>query len=250
MKKYCHFFLWLLFIFQAAYPQSAITIETNTSITAGENTDVCAASKTVSGDLLGSGTWCNTALPTELVMFTGKAGKSFVHLEWKTATETDNYGFEIHFRSPAVHNNWTVIGFVHGSGTTNTPQSYSFRHNTILHGTLHYRLKQIDADGAFKYSDVVECRSNYQTIASLETNFPNPFNSSTTFHVTVPEDGRAVLSLYNMLGQHIATVFDQHLRAGETRAAHFSNFDLSTGSYIAQLHFGGTVISKKIMQVK
>jgi len=144
-------------------------------------------------------------LPVELTSFTSSVSNFTTILAWKTATEVNNAGFDVERKSVNNHqstiNSWAKIGFVAGHGTTNAPQQYSFTDNVGSAGTYSYRLKQVDHDGAFTYSQAVEVKIGAApNVFALGQNYPNPFNPSTNIQFTVPSDGRSVLKVYNTLG--------------------------------------------------
>ena len=97
-----------------------------------------------------------------------------------------------------------------------------------------YRLKQIDNDGQFEYSKVVEVSFLKQKDFSLEQNFPNPFNPNTSISFTLPESGNVKLTVYNLLGQEIATLVNGVKEAG-THTIHFNTDELNSGIYIYKL---------------
>ena len=153
-----------------------------------------------------------TALPVELVSFTGSSERLDAELTWTTATEVDNYGFEVQ-RSPVGNKSsaqtWAKAGFVQGSGTSNLSKKYSFTDSNIPAGKYSYRLKQIDHAGAFKYSAEIDIAVGAAPkVFELSQNFPNPFNPATNIQFTVPRDGRATVKIYNALAQEVATLFD------------------------------------------
>ncbi|NOX17514.1 MAG: hypothetical protein GXO87_04430, partial [Chlorobi bacterium] len=97
-------------------------------------------------------------LPVELTSFTASYFNDVVELNWRTATETNNSGFEIQRASSSTtpRQGWETIGFVEGNGTTAETHNYSFIDENVASGKYFYRLKQIDNNGSFEYSDVVE----------------------------------------------------------------------------------------------
>ena len=120
-------------------------------------------------------------IPVELTSFSSSINDNDVTLNWKTATETNNQGFQID-RLKTLHkriDEWQNIGFVNGKGTTTETQSYSFVDENLASGKYLYRLKQIDFDGSYEYSNIIEVEVNAPKKFSLEQNYPNPFNPST-----------------------------------------------------------------------
>ena len=97
-------------------------------------------------------------LPIELTSFTAEKAGDDVRLEWQTASEINNYGFSIEARFDSK-GEWESIGFVQGAGNSNSPKYYSFVHSAIKEEAVKYRLKQIDNDGQFSYSNEIEVSS-------------------------------------------------------------------------------------------
>ncbi len=96
----------------------------------------------------------DSIVPVELLSFTASANDDKVTLNWTTATETNNKGFEIQRSKKSKlksKKEWEKVGFVEGSGTTTEKQEYSFPDKNITSGKYNYRLKQIDYDGTYKY---------------------------------------------------------------------------------------------------
>jgi len=194
------------------------------------------------------------ALPVELVAFTATSNQMTTVLTWKTATEVNNAGFEIDRSSmnnvQSTINRWAKIGFVRGNGTTNSPHNYSYIDNVETAGTCSYRLKQIDHNGAFKYSQAVQVTIAVPKILALNQNYPNPFNPSTNIQFTVPTNGRAILKVYNTLGQEVANLFDGVATAGQYHQATFNASNLASGIYFSRLEFGGKTQVKKMLLLK
>ncbi|WP_337866044.1 hypothetical protein [Ignavibacterium sp.] len=130
-----------------------------------------------------------SVIPVELTSFTAKSMDNNVHLNWTTATELNNKGFEIQrsvIPNGARNLSWEAAGFVSGKGTTTEPQNYSFVDKNLTSDKYAYRLKQIDFDGSFEYSDIVEVEINKPEEFILEQNYPNPFNPATKIKFKIP----------------------------------------------------------------
>jgi len=176
-------------------------------------------------------------VPVELTAFTANVAGTNVELKWTTATEVNNQGFEI-LRSAQNDNDWQQIGFVPGFGTTTEPKSYSYTDQSVSNGKYYYRLKQIDFDGSFKYSDVVEAEVSLPAHFALEQNYPNPFNPSTSIQFSLPVDANVAIGVYNLVGEKVAEVASGNLSAG----SHNVTFDASTltsGIYFYRLDATG-----------
>ncbi len=190
------------------------------------------------------------AVPVELSSFTAAAAGGSVVLNWRTATETNNKGFEIE-RQKAVNeylNEWEKIGFVTGKGTTTEPAAYSFSDGGLTNGKYSYRLKQVDFDGSFAYSDVVEAEVKAPAEFSLKQNYPNPFNPSTKIGFNLQVDAKVTLNVYNVLGQKVTTLINGNLTAGETEVA-FDASVLNSGVYFYRVE-ATAADGKKFSSVK
>jgi len=192
-----------------------------------------------SGTISGA-TWiASTApLPVELVSFSASQKHNGVELRWRTATEVNNYGFEIERKAmnngQLSMNNWGKVGFVEGNGTTNVPKSYSFVDKNA-NGKILYRLKQIDRNGKFSYSQAVEVTiANAPKEFSLDQNYPNPFNPSTVISYQLPITNHVTLKVYDAIGREVATLVNEVKEAGSYSAT-FNASKLSSGIYFARL---------------
>jgi predicted GH43/DUF377 family glycosyl hydrolase len=199
-------------------------------------------------------------LPVELVAFTATAnrmpaGGGFnADLHWQTATEVNNYGFDIERRlvnsQSSTVNSWGKIGFVKGSGTSNSAHSYSYTDASVSSGTYAYRLKQIDNDGTYKYSSEAEVTVSVPKVFALNQNYPNPFNPTTTITFTLAQDGFTTLKIYDVLGREVTTLVNGEIKAGVVNTVSFSATKLSSGVYLYRLEAGSFVSTKKLILMK
>ncbi|MCF8431552.1 MAG: T9SS type A sorting domain-containing protein, partial [Melioribacteraceae bacterium] len=216
----------------------------------------------------------NDPLPVELATFTASVSANLVSLKWQTATELNNYGFEIqrskftefiqvNDASTSSASGWENIGFVEGHGTTNSPQSYSFVDTKTFevfanlkgfNGAIQYRLKQIDFDGKYEYSDVVEVTFGTPDNFELMQNYPNPFNPSTTIKFNIPvttdyQSAQTTLRIFNVLGEQVAELLNAQLEPG----LHIIEFDasrLASGIYFYKLTSGEFNQIRKMILMK
>jgi hypothetical protein len=144
---------------------------------------------------------------------------------------------------------WEKIGFVNGNGNSNSPKSYSFEDRNALSGKFSYRLKQIDNDGTFEYSKIVEADLGTPKTFELSQNYPNPFNPSTTIRFNLPEAGNVKLIIYNILGQEIQTLVNEFKEAG-VHTVNFDASDLNSGLYIYKLQAGSQFQTRKMTLIK
>ena len=195
-------------------------------------------------------------LPVELVSFTGKVKDQKVYLEWSTATEVNNYGFEILRRVyPAVsgtqNDRWSSLGFVEGHGNSNSPKNYSFIDRGINYGNFAYRLKQIDNDGTYEYSDEIEIDAGkIPNDFVLEQNYPNPFNPSTTIRFAINESVPTSLKIYDVLGNEVEELFNGSTEAGKVYNLEFKAENLSSGIYFYRLETPTKILHRKMLLIK
>jgi photosystem II stability/assembly factor-like uncharacterized protein len=203
----------------------------------------------------GRGLWetnIDAALPVEISSFSASVIDSSISLNWQTAIEVNNYGFEIErsvISKEERNLSWEKIGFVNGNGNSNSPKSYSFVDDKVTAGKYSYRLKQIDNDGQFEYSKTVEVDFGTPDKFELSQNYPNPFNPTTTIQYILPQAGMVKLTLYNILGQEIRTVVNEMKEAG-THTINIDASDLNSGMYIYKIESGSFVQTKKMTLVK
>lgn len=193
-------------------------------------------------------------IPVELTSFTAKVSGRSVVLNWTTATELNNSGFEIERKeSDDINQNseWVNIGFVNGNGTSSASHSYTFIDDlTLTHNqTLSYRLKQIDFDGSFQYSQVIDVNILNPMEFRLEQNYPNPFNPSTTISFNIPTDGFVNLQVFDIMGNQIAELLNKETKAG-LHSIEFDASGLASGTYFYKLQAGGNIEVQKMLLLK
>ncbi len=186
-------------------------------------------------------------VPVELTSFSASVSGNAVTLNWSTATESNNSGFEI--QRANENRNWERVGFVEGKGTTSETQNYSYTDNSVSSGVYYYRLLQVDFDGTTELSNEVEVNVSLPAAFELAQNYPNPFNPTTNIQFSLPEASSVNLVVYNLLGQEVATLVNGFMEAG----IHKVNFDaanLNTGLYVYKLEANDFVATKKMMLMK
>lgn len=174
-------------------------------------------------------------LPVELAAFTANSSGSSVHLQWSTASETNNSGFEIQRSTNGT--DFTGAGFVAGRGNTAELSSYTFTEE-VSAGIYYYRLKQIDFDGSYSFSGIVTVQVGESTPVSFDVaqNFPNPFNPDTEIRYSVPANGHVVLAVFDALGSRVAVLQNGLMNAGY-HTARFNASGLASGTYIYRLTY-------------
>jgi len=194
-------------------------------------------------------------LPVELASFSGRVIGRSVILNWETATELNNYGFDVERCAlSAERQAWDKIGFVNGNGNSNSPKDYSFVDDfagkpTYRTGRYSYRLKQIDNDGQFEYSKTIEVDMNDVKKYELSQNYPNPFNPTTTIRFNLPEADNVKLTLFNILGQELRTLVNEFKESG-VHTINFDASDLNSGMYIYKIESGSFTQTRKMTLIK
>ena len=186
-------------------------------------------------------------IPVELTSFTASLSGDKVILNWYTATETNNLGFEVERSEDFI--SFNKIGFVPGFGTTTEPRSYSYTDQPINCGKFYYRLKQVDYDGSFEYSDVVEVNLNVPTEFSLQQNYPNPFNPSTKIKFSILKTSKVTIKIYDILGNEIETLVNEEKPTGTYEITWYAE-NLTSGVYFYQLRTGEFLETKKMILIK
>ena len=178
-------------------------------------------------------------VPVELRSFTCSLVNNSMKLTWQTATELNNMRFDIERRTKSPE--WQKIGSIYGAGNSTTLKEYSFTDKSLLlSGNYYYRLKQIDVNGNFKYSQEINAEVNITPQSyGLEQNYPNPFNPSTTISYNLPFNSYAKLTIYNSLGEVVRELVNGFQVAGRFKIDVRAD-DLASGIYYYTLQANST----------
>jgi hypothetical protein len=204
--------------------------------------------------------------PVELVSFNVSVVNNSVSLSWVTSSELNNSGFEVQrkvnslpageagLQSSVSNSEFEKIGFVEGNGTTTETNHYSFEDRNLTSGKYFYRLKQIDLDGTFEYSNEVQVEVHGVTEYSLSQNYPNPFNPTTKIKYTIPFAGTSLmkfvqLKVFDVLGNEVATLVNELKPAGVYEVT-FNASELGSGVYIYKLQAGDYISAGKMLLTK
>jgi len=186
-------------------------------------------------------------IPVELTSFSASVADGFVNLAWSTATESNNKGFDV--QRKVAGSEFVTIAFVQGKGTTTESQSYSFVDNTVQAGTYQYRLRQVDLDGSYSLSNVVEVTMNPMEF-SLAQNYPNPFNPSTTINFSLAKESNVNLRVFDLLGQEIISLVNNEFMNAGSYSYKFDASSLASGTYVYRLEAGNFVQTRKMTLTK
>jgi hypothetical protein len=205
---------------------------------------------TVDGIRVGLG-WADTPLPIQLSSCAASVIRgSDVEVQWKTVSETNNFGFEIH-RKRGDAGPWISLGFFEGHGTTISPHSYFYLDRSVPFGEYHYLIKQIDLDGKTEIYPEMEVSVGMEPDRLiLAQNYPNPFNPSTTIDFVIPQTGWATMKVYNLLGQEVAMLHEGIVLANKVYSTEFNSFGLPSGVYFYQLRSAGKIETKRMTLMK
>ena len=171
-------------------------------------------------------------IPVELTSFNATLNGTHATLQWTTVSETNNAGFEVQVQNGE---DWEVLGFVDGNGTTTEAHAYSFDVGELAVGAHVFRLKQIDYDGAFEYSDELEVTVETPGTHVLTSAYPNPFNPQSQFTLAVAQDQHVTAELFNTLGQRIAVLFSGTVEANQAQLVTIDGAGLASGMYLVRV---------------
>ncbi len=185
--------------------------------------------------------------PVELISFTVNLKDGNAILNWNTATELNNKGFEIQKNN---NGKWNIIGFVDGKGTTSNASGYNFIDKNLSNIKNLYRLKQVDFNGTYRYSGIVELNSPNAVFSfELNQNFPNPFNPATKISFEISDFGFVSLKVYDILGNEVANLINEEKPSGKY-TVEFDAASLSSGLYLYKLQAGKYSQTKKMVLLK
>jgi len=214
----------------------------------GITKDILGENRSAFTPSIGAYEFDSVALPVELSSFSASINNRDVVLNWTTASELNNSGYDIERK--LLEGNWSKIGFVNGNGTVNSPSDYTYTDIGLATGRYNYRLKQIDFNGNFEYFNLSsEVGVGVPTRFELSQNYPNPFNPTTTINFDLPVDGKVSIKLFDMMGREVATLVNENKTAGYY-TLNFNASNYSSGTYFYRIDAGSFVSTKKMMLVK
>ncbi len=201
----------------------------------------------------------SAVIPVELISFNARVNEKEILLNWKTSSEKNNKEFLIEkfvvkYSGEKTNENlfeskWNVIGKVQGKGTTTELNEYQFKDVIEKSGVFKYRIKQVDFNGSYKYSNEIEIESFTPKMFLLEQNYPNPFNPSTTICYQLPEKTFVTIKIFDSLGKEITTLINEEKQAG-VYEVNFNAGDLSSGVYCYKLTTEKFSAMKKMLMLK
>ena len=188
----------------------------------------------------------DNVIPVELISFTAELIDNDILIQWVTASETNNWGFEIQKK---IEGEFIRVEFINGAGTTTNNQFYSYLDTRVLAGIHTYRLMQIDYDGSVDYSKILEIEVNGSYGYALGQNYPNPFNPTTKISYSLPQSEMVSLKILNVLGQEIISLVNEEKPAGYYEVD-FNAAYLPSGIYMYRIQAGSFAETKKMILLR
>ncbi len=190
---------------------------------------------------------CGSVIPVEFLSLSAYHINGSVTILWRTVAEANCAGYEVQRSLDQAL--WQPAGYVPGHGTTAQEFAYSYV-DALPPGitaarTLFYRLRQIDYDGNFAYSPVVEVSIGAapQTLA-LHAAYPNPASDRISVRYTLPDAGSARIAVYAMTGQEVISIESGELQGAGEHFLSVSTSSLAPGAYLIELLASGTRLSR------
>lgn len=184
-----------------------------------------------------TGTDNTNPLPVEMLSFTANAQGNDVLLSWSTATEINNKGFDV--ERSVDGRSFKALHFVNGNGNTSIVSNYADldagAFSSAASNTLYYRLKQVDLNGNFTYTDVVKVTKS--EVKKAVVAYPNPFRDNVTISLPASE-GTANVAIMDLSGR-VITAFSVDLQKGSSAIEVKELADLQSGIYFAKVVMNG-----------
>jgi hypothetical protein len=175
----------------------------------------------------------SSALPVELTAFEALRSGENVTLGWRTASETNNSGFEVQHRRDGE--SWSTLTFVEGAGTTTNPQSYRYQTDELKYGTHKFRLTQVDRDGSQSKSETVNVQFSLISAYEISKVSPHPVQRTASLDLTVKNKQRVTVRVYDLLGREQGVLLSKTLPADQTESLRLDASRLPSGQYFLRI---------------
>ena len=194
----------------------------------------------------------SSPLPVELTSFTATRSGESVALQWDTASETNNAGFEVQRADANVpsENAWSVLAFVEGAGTADEPQSYRFTVDDVSVGTHRFRLRQVDTGGTESFSEPVEVDVTLDKAYQLSNAYPNPVRNAATLDLTVQQAQPVTATVYDLLGRKVETLHNGDLAANTPTELRLNADGLPSGTYFVRVEGDSFSATRRLTVVR
>jgi hypothetical protein len=191
----------------------------------------------------------SSSLPVELTTFEATRKSQSVVLEWRTASESNNSGFQVQHKGVTA-SDWSTLSFVEGAGTTTAPQRYQYEYDKVDYGTHQFRLVQVDRDGSETISKSVELEYTLDRAYQISEIYPNPVQQNGTIDVTVKEPQQVTVRLYDILGREQGVLLDRKLPADRTETVQIDGRRLPSGQYFVRIEGTSFQTTRRLTLVK
>lgn len=200
---------------------------------------VVASGLNIFGDFALAGDSVSQPLPVELSSFVSVINNNNVTLNWSTASELNNSGFDVERADLNNAGNWSKIANVSGKGTSENVNFYSFTDKNVNSGKYNYRLKQIDYNGNYEYFNLSnEVNIGVPVNYNLSQNYPNPFNPTTKINYELAFDSKVSLTVFDVSGKEVGSLVNATQPAGYY-SVNFNGSSLSSGMYFYKISVDG-----------
>lgn len=197
-------------------------------------------------------------LPVELIYFEAHPQVESILVKWGTATEIENFGFEVQRSTDLI--TFEVLEFIFGHGTSFVTHHYEYVDSPLTSGTYYYRLKQIDTNGDFKITDTINATlvtsvndENKNQIINFELlqNYPNPFNPITIINYQLVISNYVELIVYDVLGNKVVKLVNEWQTTGLYRIEFDADkYNITSGIYYYQIKTDEFISTKKMIYLK
>jgi hypothetical protein len=182
-------------------------------------------------------------LPIQLINFSATPSNNYVHLNWTTASETNNDYFTIESSNDAV--NFKEVSRMSGAGNSNSILTYSSVDTNPYSGVSYYRLKQVDYDGNFVYSDMEVVNMNVLSEVDMVVS-PNPVIGLVDIRLDADYFANPTIEVRDVQGRILLTKKNLSMSKGKPLNVDLS--ELPQGLYFIQASENGKSISKRIVK--
>lgn len=238
-------------VYRRDSPESG-TFESVATNASSDGTEVVATTGALGEFVLASNT---EPLPVELTQFTVRRDEERALVQWRTATETNNAGFEVQHQGPNAED-YVEVGYVESKGsggTTTESTSYRYEVSSLIPGTHQFRLRQVDIDGTARLSETVSLTVGTDQPLQLSEPSPNPVRAGTQIRFSVQNPGSVTVELYNVLGQRVATVYEGTAAPEKVQTIRLRPQGLagvSSGIYFVRLKANGATQTRRVTVVR
>src|SRR6185436_12094210 len=190
-------------------------------------------------------------LPVAFIHFEARGTNSVIHVNWSTASEKENKGFELE-RTTTPPDNFEKITWIDGHGSTSNANFYKFDDNEVQPGiTYYYRLKQIDFNGNFEYSKTTSGIIGEDVSGFVFNVIPNPYSGNTSISYTLNDNSKVKIEVLNVMGQQVKNIFNDTQEAGDYHYEFSAKaLGYAAGIYTVRVYINDQVFTKRILETE